>query len=102
MYILCKIVNMNCRKIYTVDSTRLVLGWRHRYIRRRGTNVRSVTDLCPELAVLSQYYGVEIDSIDVQTGRIDRFGEFMQKRKVIINVQLILMVSKIIRRRSIS
>lgn len=27
-----------------------------------------------ELAILSSYFQVEIDSIDVQTGRIDKFG----------------------------
>ncbi|KAF7727121.1 ubiquitin-specific protease otu1 [Apophysomyces ossiformis] len=28
-----------------------------------------------ELSVFSKYFGVEIDSIDVQSGRIDKFGE---------------------------
>jgi len=28
-----------------------------------------------ELSILSRYYGVEVDVIDTQTGRIDRFGQ---------------------------
>ncbi|KAL1933376.1 hypothetical protein VTP01DRAFT_7466 [Rhizomucor pusillus] len=37
-----------------------------------------------ELAILSAYYGVEIDSIDVQTGRIDKFGEGRYPERVLV------------------
>ncbi|GAN05304.1 OTU-domain-containing protein [Mucor ambiguus] len=37
-----------------------------------------------ELAIFSAYFGVEIDSIDVQTGRIDKFGEGSFNERVLI------------------
>ncbi|KAI7868574.1 hypothetical protein BDF14DRAFT_1880830 [Spinellus fusiger] len=37
-----------------------------------------------ELSIFSQYYGVEIASIDIQTGRIDRFGEGNYQERVFI------------------
>ncbi|KAG1126726.1 hypothetical protein G6F42_007544 [Rhizopus arrhizus] len=37
-----------------------------------------------ELAIFSAYFGVEIDSIDVQTGRIDKFGEGSFDERVLI------------------
>lgn len=51
-----------------------------------------------ELAILSAYYGVEIDSIDVQTGRIDKFGEYSQVSKWPLSLFLLY----ILRRRKIS
>ncbi|KAI9483067.1 MAG: hypothetical protein EXX96DRAFT_556687 [Benjaminiella poitrasii] len=37
-----------------------------------------------ELAIFSSYFGIEIDSIDVQTGRFDKFGEGLYKERVLI------------------
>ncbi|KAI7873890.1 OTU-domain-containing protein, partial [Lichtheimia hyalospora FSU 10163] len=37
-----------------------------------------------ELAILSNYLNVEIDSIDVQTGRVDKFGEGNYPERVLI------------------
>ncbi|CEP07039.1 hypothetical protein [Parasitella parasitica] len=37
-----------------------------------------------ELAIFSGYFGIEIDSIDVQTGRIDKFGEGLYENRVLI------------------
>ncbi|KAI4143339.1 MAG: hypothetical protein L6R39_004603 [Caloplaca ligustica] len=37
-----------------------------------------------ELNVLSRHFGIEICSIDVQTGRIDRFNEGMEKRCILV------------------
>ncbi|KAI8970201.1 hypothetical protein BDF20DRAFT_111541 [Mycotypha africana] len=37
-----------------------------------------------ELAIFSNYFQVEIDSIDVQTGRIDKFGEGLYSERVLI------------------
>ncbi|KAI8637777.1 hypothetical protein BD408DRAFT_447322 [Parasitella parasitica] len=37
-----------------------------------------------ELAIFSDHFGVEIDSIDVQTGRIDKFGEGSFEQRVLI------------------
>lgn len=39
-----------------------------------------------EISILSSYYNVEIDVVDTQTGRIDRFGEdkFYSKRVLVI------------------
>ena len=39
-----------------------------------------------EISILSKYYSVEIDVVDTQTGRIDRFGEdqFYSKRVLVI------------------
>ncbi|CAO3611803.1 unnamed protein product [Mucor hiemalis] len=37
-----------------------------------------------ELAILSSHFKIEIDSIDVQTGRIDKFGEGCYDERVVI------------------
>ncbi|KAG2206943.1 hypothetical protein INT47_008412 [Mucor saturninus] len=37
-----------------------------------------------ELAILSSHFGIEIDSIDVQTGRVDKFGEGKYDERVLI------------------
>ncbi|CAO3703270.1 unnamed protein product [Rhizopus stolonifer] len=37
-----------------------------------------------ELSIFSTHFGVEIDSIDVQTGRVDKFGEGSFSEKVLI------------------
>ncbi|KAL1916999.1 uncharacterized protein VTP21DRAFT_5197 [Calcarisporiella thermophila] len=37
-----------------------------------------------ELSILSKVYGVEIASIDIQTGRVDRFGEGEYAQRVIL------------------
>ncbi|CDS08664.1 hypothetical protein LRAMOSA10025 [Lichtheimia ramosa] len=37
-----------------------------------------------EIAILSNYLNVEIDSIDVQTGRVDKFGEGSYPERVLI------------------
>ncbi|KAI8379125.1 ubiquitin thioesterase OTU1-like protein [Radiomyces spectabilis] len=37
-----------------------------------------------ELSIFSQHFGIEIDSIDVQTGRIDKFGEGAYAERVLI------------------
>ncbi|KAJ8660661.1 hypothetical protein O0I10_003709 [Lichtheimia ornata] len=37
-----------------------------------------------EIAILSNYLNVEIDSIDVQTGRVDKFGEGSYSERVLI------------------
>ncbi|KAI9030933.1 hypothetical protein CLU79DRAFT_732094 [Phycomyces nitens] len=37
-----------------------------------------------ELSIFSKYFSVEIDSIDVQTGRVDRFGEGSYPERVFI------------------
>ncbi|ORY89221.1 hypothetical protein BCR43DRAFT_567260 [Syncephalastrum racemosum] len=37
-----------------------------------------------EIAILSKHFGVEIDSIDVQTGRVDRFGEGNYDERVLV------------------
>lgn len=38
-----------------------------------------------EISILSKYYGIEIDVVDTQTGRIDRFGEDMNySRRVLV------------------
>lgn len=38
-----------------------------------------------EISILSKYYGVEIDVVDTQTGRIDRFGEDINySRRVLV------------------
>ncbi|KAI9312447.1 hypothetical protein BX666DRAFT_836757 [Dichotomocladium elegans] len=37
-----------------------------------------------EISILSKYFSVEIDSIDVQTGRVDKFGEGSYDEKVLI------------------
>ncbi|KAL0088463.1 hypothetical protein F4703DRAFT_1846275 [Phycomyces blakesleeanus] len=37
-----------------------------------------------ELSIFSKYFSIEIDSIDVQTGRVDRFGEGLYPERVFI------------------
>ncbi|KAI8876247.1 OTU-domain-containing protein [Backusella circina FSU 941] len=37
-----------------------------------------------ELAIFASHFGIEIDSIDVQTGRIDKFGEGKYDKRVLI------------------
>ncbi|KAL9558408.1 hypothetical protein MBANPS3_000908 [Mucor bainieri] len=44
----------------------------------------TMTENLLELAIFSAYFGVEIDSIDVQTGRIDKFGEGSFDERVLI------------------